>query len=111
MEALTEANKMAIEVMKSIAQLQTQYVKQTFEDMSAIMRDVISHPPVSKEAIEKQSHHVKQQADKAFEHGSTISSTLAKSQKEIFDIMHSRYHEGAKEFFNQQDHVKSKTKH
>ena len=34
MEALTEANKMAIEVMKSLAHLQSQYVKQTFEDIS-----------------------------------------------------------------------------
>lgn len=95
MEALTEANKMAIEVMKSIAQLQSQYVKQTFEDMTSIMRDTLSHPKKSKDMVEKRSHHLKDQVQKAFDHGATITSTLAKSQKEIFDLMHSRYHDGA----------------
>lgn len=111
MEALTEANKMAIEVMKSIAQLQTQYVKQTFEDISSIMRETISNAPASKEMLDKQSQHTKTQVDKAFEHSSNISAKLAKSQKEIFDLMHSRYHEGAKEIFDQHEYLKSKTKH
>lgn len=113
MEALTEANRMAVEVMKSIAQLQTQYVKQTFEDMSSIMKDMFVHPPMSKESVEKQSDHLKNQTNKAFEHGANISATLAKSQKEIFDIMHSRYNEGAKEAFGMKDDIvhKMKTKH
>lgn len=111
MEALTEANKMAIEVMKSIAQLQSQYVKQTFEDMSLIMKDALAHPPASKEAAEKHSMHAKAQAEKAFEHGSSITATLAKSQKEIFDLMHSRYHEGAQELFDLKASNKAKTKH
>lgn len=111
MEALTEANKMAIEVMKSIAQLQTQYVKQTFEDMSSIMKDALAHPPASKEAVAKHSMHAKTQAEKAFEHGSNITATLAKSQKEIFDLMHNRYHEGAQELFDYHVNSKAKTKH
>lgn len=111
MEALTEANKMAIEVMKTIANMQSQYVKQTFEDISSIMRDALSHPPASKEAVEKHSTHTKVQAEKAFEHGSNITATLAKSQKEIFDLMHNRYHEGAQEFFDYHASNKPKTKH
>lgn len=110
MEALTEANKMAIEVMKTIAKMQSQYVKQTFEDMSSIMRDAFSQPPSSKEAVEKHSTHAKAQAEKAFEHGANITATLAKSQKEIFDLMHNRYHEGTQEFFDYQANQK-KTKH
>lgn len=111
MEALTEANKMAIEVMKSIAQLQSQYVKQTFEDMSLIMKEALSNAPASKEAVEKHSIHAKAQAEKAFEHGSSITATLAKSQKEIFDLMHNRYHEGSQEFFDLHTSNKPKTKH
>lgn len=111
MEALTEANKMAIEVMKSIAQLQSQYVKQTFEDMTSIMRDTMGHQNSSKEILEKQSNHMKDQVQKAFDHGASITSTLAKSQREIFDIMHNRYHQGAQETFDLQEKVTKKTKH
>lgn len=97
MEALTEANKTAIEVMKSIAQLQSQYVKQTFEDFTAIMKDAIANPPMSKEVIEKNSARIKEQFTKAWEHGSSITNTLAKSHKEIFEIMQNRAKEGAHE--------------
>ena len=40
--AIQDANKMAVEVIKTIAQLQSQYVKQTFEDMNAMMREIMS---------------------------------------------------------------------
>lgn len=113
LEALTEANKMAVEVMKSITQLQSQYVKQTFEDMSSIMKDMLSNAPMSKESVSKHSIHLKDQATKAFEHTTNISATLAKSQKEIFDLMHSRYHESAQEALNMKEDLaqKMKTKH
>ena len=111
MEALTEANKMAVEVMKSIAQLQSQYVKQTFEDMKSIMQEVKTHPKPSKEAIETHSYYMKDQIQKAFDHGTKITATLAKSQKEIFDTMHSRYYEGAKEAYDLHQKYVSKTKH
>lgn len=109
MEALTEANRMAVEVMKSIAQLQSQYVKQTFEDMTSIMKDAMAHPPASKEAVAKHTGHVKSHVEKAVEHGSNIASTLAKSQKEIFDLMHKRYSEGMGEMIDLRE--KMRTKH
>ena len=97
MEALTEANKTAIEVMKSIAQLLSQYVKQTFEDFATIMKDTFTQPANGKEAIDKHAEHIKNQFNKALEHGTAITNTLSNSQKEIFDIMHSRAHEHAHE--------------
>ena len=80
MEALTEANRMAVEVMKSITQLQSQYVKQTFEDFSSVMKDAGAHPPVSKEAMTNHAGHVKSQMEKAMSHGSNVAQTLANSQ-------------------------------
>jgi phasin family protein len=109
MEALTEANRMAVEVMKSIAQLQSQYVKQTFEDMASIMKDTMAHPPVSKEAVSKHTGHVKSQVEKAVGHGSNMAGAIAKSQKEIFDLMHNRYSEGMSEMIDLRD--KMRTKH
>ena len=41
LDALSDAQKMAVEVIKNIAQLQTQFVRQTFEEMHASMRQVL----------------------------------------------------------------------
>lgn len=109
MEALTEANRMAVEVMKSITQLQSQYVKQTFEDFSSIMKDKTAHPPASKEAISAHSEHIKSRMEKAANHGTNVASTIKNSQKEIFDIMHKRYSESMGEMIDIRD--KMKTKH
>lgn len=110
MEALTEANKTALEVMKSIAQLQSQYIKQTFEDFASIMKDSIANPPAAKDAVEKHTSHAKDQFTRAWEHGNAITTTLAQSNKEIFDIMHSRMSENAHEAVNLAAKAKA-TKH
>ncbi|WP_010302780.1 phasin family protein [Candidatus Odyssella thessalonicensis] len=109
MEALTEANRMAIEVMKSITQLQSQYVKQTFEDMASIMKDSMAHPPASKEAVAKHANHVKSQVEKAVSHSKNVAGTIANSQKEIFDLMHKRYSESMSEMIDLRE--KNRTKH
>ena len=109
MEALTEANRMAVEVMKSIAQLQSQYVKQTFDDMASIMKDAMAHPPASKEAMTKHTDHVKSQVERAVGHSNNVASSVAKSQKEIFDLMHKRYSDGLEEMIDLRD--KMRTKH
>lgn len=111
MEALTEANRMAVEVMKSIAQLQSQYVKQTFEDMASAMKETMSHPPVSKDALSAHAGHVKAHVEKAAKHGSTVASQISKSQKEIFDLMHKRYSESMGEMINIKDKAAARTKH
>ncbi len=110
LDALTEANKMAVEVMKSIAQLQSQYVKQTFEDFSSIMKDTVGKA-ASKDSFEKHGEHVKDQIQKVMTHGTTITNTLAKSQKEIMDIMHSRFSEGVQELRDMHEKSKKKATH
>jgi phasin family protein len=100
MEALTEANRMAVEVMKSIAQLQSHYVKQTFADIASIFKDMTTTAPLSKEALTKHTDYIKHSTEKATVHGSTIASAIAKSQKEIFDLMHRRYSEGVGEMID-----------
>jgi phasin family protein len=107
LDALSEANKRAMDVIKSISQLQSQYMKQAFDDFSSAMQDMMKIKGTN-EAIEKHSSHVKNHVSKAVEHGKNITTTLAKTQKEIFDIMRNRYKEGMDEF--QEMHSKA-TKH
>lgn len=112
-EALTEANRMAMDVMKSIATLQSQYIKQSFEDMSKIMREMMGQPfdknADPKDLLTKQSSVVKEQVSRAFEHSTNVTSLLAKSQREMFDSMQKRYQENTANFIDITK--KARTKH
>ncbi len=99
METLSEANKMAVEVMKSIATLQSQYIKKTFEDMSEVMKDFMK-PDASKEALRKRSATVQDQIHRAFDHTANVNNILSTSQREMFDRMYDRYNEGAEEIID-----------
>lgn len=107
LEVLSEAHSKAVDVMKSISQLQNEYMKKAFADFSSSMQEVMKSK--GKEAVEKHTTHVKEHITNAVEHGKTISTTLAKTQKEIFDLMHDRYKEGVDELKNM--HAKATTKH
>lgn len=94
-ESLTEANKMAIEVLKSISQLQSQYIRETFEDMNEMMKDMIKIK--TKEDWEKQTNKMKDGMEKATEHGKNLMSILSKSNHSIFDVMQKRAFENFEE--------------
>lgn len=99
METLTEANKMAVEVMRSIATLQSQYIKKTFEDMSEVMKDVMK-PDNSKEGLRNRNAHIQDQMHRAFDHTANVNNILSKTQREMFDRMYDRYNEGAEEMID-----------
>lgn len=113
LEALTEANHMAVEVMKSIAKMQSQYIKQSFEDMSSIMKGVVAQPkgekPAMKDVLNRNADIVKDQVHRAFEHSSNVTDLISRSQREMFDRMQERYQEGASEIIEVSK--ASRTKH
>ena len=94
-ESLTEANKMAIEVLKSISKLQSQYIRQTFEDMNEMMKDMIKIK--TKEDWEKQTDKMKDGMEKATEHGKNLMGILSQSNHSIFDVMQKRAFENFEE--------------
>jgi len=106
--AIQDANKMAVEVIKTIAQLQSQYVKQTFEDMNAMMREIMSSSSKPASAGNSKSHaeKIKTAMTRAFDHSTNVANVVAKSHQEIYHKMHDRFSETV-------DHMKdaSKVKH
>lgn len=110
-EALTEANKTAVEVMKSIVQLQSQYVKQVFDDVTTVMQDFTKGAsPLTKEGMGKVSTHLKNHVENGMAHGANIANKLVNSQKEIFEIMQGRFQDSTKEMTQMQKKTKE-TKH
>ena len=99
MESLTEANKMAVEVMKNIATLQSQYIKKTFEDMSEMMKG-FKKPDTSKEGLQNKTDKVRDQMHRSFDHTANISEIIAKTQRDMFDRMFDRYSETTEEMID-----------
>jgi hypothetical protein len=83
LEALTDANKMAVEVMKSIAELQGQFVRQTFEDMNKMIRENMSHKPGEKKDFSVSADSFKNSMQKAVDHAGKVGEVLKKSGGEI----------------------------
>lgn len=83
LEALTDANKMAVEVMKSIAELQGQFVRQTFEDLNKMIRENMSNKPGEKKDFSISADSMKNSIQKAVDHAGKVGEVLKKSGGEI----------------------------
>lgn len=94
LDALSDSNRMAIEVLKSIAKLQSDYIKQTFEDMNHILRESIKNNSKDHQAHAKK---IQETMHRSLDHSINIGSVMANSHKEIHSRLHDRIREGMEE--------------
>lgn len=95
-EALTQANKMAAEVMRNVTELQQQYIKQAFESMTGMMKDSLQNG-VNQDSWKKHTEHLKEHMNRSVDHGTTIANVLTKSHKDIYETMKGRVAEHMEE--------------
>ena len=95
-DALTEANKMAVEVMRNVTQLQQQYIKQAFESMSSMMKESTQHG-VHKEAWKKHTERLKEHLTRSIDHGTNVAGVIAKSHKDMYEHVKSHVAEHMKD--------------
>lgn len=93
LEALNDANKMAAEVMKSLASLQNQFVKQTFEDLNAMMRSMMTQKPGQPADLSVHSEIMQGSLQRAMDHAKNVSSVLSSSGQEIHARVNQRFDE------------------
>ncbi len=103
LEALSEAQKMAFEVVKNIAQLQAQFVRQTFEEMNESMREII-HNPTSREKLSAHVDTVKKTISKAVDHHSNLSDILLKSNLDVYKLVQKRFKDHAESLKKRTSH-------
>jgi phasin family protein len=108
-EALTEANKMAVDVLKSLAQLQSQYMKKSFEDMTNMIQGSMKTGDKAN-PTEKHATAIKGHIDRTLEHSQAITSTLAQSHRDIYQLFHNRMTSGVKEAKESTEALKKKFK-
>lgn len=97
LRVLNEANKKAAEVMKSIATLQSQFVKQTFEDFNSMMRGMMTQKAGEPTDFTAHVETMKHSFERAIDHAQHVGSIISQSGKEIHASMQTRMEEGKEE--------------
>lgn len=99
MDTLGEVNKLAMEVMRSVNQLQTQYFRQAFEEMGKMATDYMNQ--VSKtNLMNMHTEGLKSKIDAANEMGVKITNQIAKSGKDMYEVLKQRVSEGMEDMRN-----------
>ncbi len=95
-EALSQANQLAVEGVQAVARRQIEIARQTLEEVSALMRDFVQ-PVSTDDRIAKNTEYAKHMLEKSISHGREITQLAAKAGSEAADILHKRACEGLDE--------------
>ena len=95
-EALSQANQLAVDSVQAVAKRQFELTRETFEGFSALMRDLAT-PASTEDRIAKNTEYVKQMLEKGVSHGREIATIAAKAGTEAADVLHKRASESLDE--------------
>ena len=95
-EALSQANQLAVESVQAVAKRQFELTRETFEGFSALMRD-LSTPASTEDRIAKNAEYVKQMMEKGVSHSRDIASIAAKAGTEATAVLQKRASESLDE--------------
>ncbi len=96
-EAWSQANRVAVEGVQALAKRQAEMVRQSFDDLTALVRDM-SQPVSAEERIAKNTEFAKQAIEKTFSHTREIATMAARTGNEASELLHRRASEGLDEF-------------
>jgi len=95
-EALAQANQLTVEAVQAVARRQIEIARQTFEDMSALLRDFVQ-PVSAEDRIVKNTEYAKQILEKSVSNGREITMLATKAGTEAADVLRKRACEGLDE--------------
>jgi phasin family protein len=96
-EALSQANQLAVEGIQAVAKRQIEVARQAIEDVSALLRD-LAQPASPEDRIAKNTEFAKQLLEKSVNHGREITLLATKAGTEAADVLRKRATEGLDEF-------------
>jgi phasin family protein len=106
-EALSQANQLAVEGMQAVAKRQIEVARQAVEDVSALLRD-LAQPASPEDRIAKNTEFAKQMLEKSVNHGREITLLATKAGTEAADVLRKRATEGLDEFRDLAKHQNSR---
>src|SRR6202040_1122593 len=95
-EALSQANQLAVEGMQAVAKRQIEVARQAVEDVSALLRD-LAQPASPLDRIATYTEFVKQMLEKSVNHGREITLLATKAGTEASNVLRKRPTEGLDE--------------
>ena len=95
-EALSQANQLAVDSVQAVAKRQFEMTRETFEGFSALMRD-LAVPASTEERITKNTEYMKQMMEKGVSHGREIATIATKAGIEATAVLQKRASESLDE--------------
>ena len=89
LEALTQANQLAVEGVHALAKRQIEMTQQALEDMSTMVREM-AQPSSTEERIAKHTEYTKKMIDKGLTHGREIAALASKAGSEATEVLQKR---------------------
>jgi phasin family protein len=95
-EALTQANQVAVEGVQAVARRQAEMARQTIEDFTGLLRE-IAQPGTPEEKLAKQAEAAKTALEKGVANARELAELVAKANSEAFNVLNKRVAEGLDE--------------
>ncbi|HEY1298965.1 MAG TPA: phasin family protein [Stellaceae bacterium] len=95
-EALSQANQLAVEGVQAVARRHIEIARQAIEDASALMRD-LAQPVTTEERIAKNAEYAKQMLEKSANHGRELTELATKAGADAAAVLRKRASEGLDE--------------
>jgi phasin family protein len=95
-EALSQANQLAVEGAQALARRQIELTREAFEEMATLLRD-LALPVSAEDRIAKQTEYTKHMIEKGVSHGREVVMLATKTGSEAAAVLHKRTNEGLDE--------------
>ncbi len=95
-EALSQANQLAVEGVQAVARRQIEIARQALEDVSTLLRE-LTQPASTEDRIAKNTEYAKQMLEKSLNHGREITMLATKAGAEAADVLRKRASESLDE--------------
>jgi phasin family protein len=99
-EALTQANQLAVEGVQAVTRRQVEIAREAFEGASAAIRD-LTQPTAPEERIAKNAELARQAFEKGIANARELAELVAKANSEAFDVISKRVSESLEEICEQ----------
>lgn len=88
-EAISQANQLAVEGAQAVARRQIEIARQAIEDVSMLFRE-LAQPASTEARIEKNTEYAKQMLEKSANHGREIGELATKAGAEAAAVLRKR---------------------
>ncbi|MGH6974495.1 MAG: phasin family protein [Stellaceae bacterium] len=95
-EALTQANQLAVEGVQAVARRQAELAREAIDEASTVLREIVQ-PTAPEERLAKQVELLKQTFERSLANTRELALLLAKANTEAFDVVAKRVAQGFEE--------------